>query len=362
MLASKRARIWTSVLVSGALALTAGCDDDSDGDDGQAGAGGDVGGAGGAVGGTGGDVGGAGGEAGGAGGEAIPPLGQPDDLAMAEALWDEIEQHQMTWRQPAAKGGWVTGAAPHGGVQQFYQNGTDPNAEGYIVIKRNYGDEDEGALGALTVMQKVPGFDSEVGDWFYAKYLPDGTLDVNADGLALAGRPGKGTASGCVGCHTGAPGDDFLFSFDGDEIPSGPPMGRPWDLEMAANLWAEIEDHASWDAPEGKAGWQQGSMPHGASQRFYHNGADNTADGYIIIKKNYGAEDEASLGAYTVMKKIEGFDDEVGDWFYAKYLPDGTLDVNADGVPLVGRPGKGTAGGCVGCHSGAPGGDFLFSF
>ncbi|MFN3196893.1 MAG: hypothetical protein ACE366_00555 [Bradymonadia bacterium] len=353
--------------MSGALALSAGCDDDSSDGDGTAGAGGEAG-AGGVAGGAGGEAGmggeagGTGGMAGGAGGEMTPTLGTPDDIAKAEALWDEIAGHQMSWRQPAGKEGWIEGAMPHGGIQQIYHNGTDPNADGYIVIKRNYGEKDEEALGALTVMQKIDGFDDEVNDWFFVRYNPDGTIYA-PEGTAIAGRPGKGTNGGCVGCHSGAGGDDFLFSFDGDEIPNGPPMGRPWDLVMADQLWAEIADHENWPVPEGKEGWVTGAMPHGASQRFFHNGDDNTADGYIIIKKNYAEEDEATLGALTVMKKIEGFDGEVNDWFFVRFNPDGTLFTPEDApAPLAGRPGKGTDGGCVGCHSNAPGGDYLWSF
>jgi hypothetical protein len=103
-----------------------------------------------------------------------------------------------------------------------------------------------------------------------------------------------------------------------------------------------------------------GAMPHGAFQQFRQKGEDFTEDGYIIVKANYGEENEDALGAYTVMKKMIGFDDEIKDWFFVKYLPDGSLDTNPAGVPLAGRVGKGGEMGCVPCHSGAPGGDYLF--
>ncbi len=291
-----------------------------------------------------------------------PPIfGTEADIAMAMDLWMEIEDHQLDWMQPAATAGWVEGAMPHGSFQQFYHNGTDNTADGYIVIKRNYGMMDEEALGALTVMKKVEGFDSEINDWFFAKFLPDGSLDVNGNGVALAGRVGKGGDMGCVPCHSGAENGNFLHTFEDGEVPSAPPFGRPMDEMLAAQLWDEIGDRANWDAPEGREDWVEGAMPHGSFQRYYHNGTDTGADGYIIVKENYGMMDENALGALTVMKRMEGFDEDLNDWFFAKFLPDGSLDVNGDGVTLAGRVGKGGDMGCVPCHSGAPGGDFLFT-
>jgi hypothetical protein len=59
-----------------------------------------------------------------------------------------------------------------------------------------------GHLGAVTVMfRREAGYDAANGDRFYAKYLPDGSLDVVPDGTAPAGRVGP--ADGCIACHRG---------------------------------------------------------------------------------------------------------------------------------------------------------------
>ena len=68
-------------------------------------------------------------------------------------------------------------------------------------------------LGALTVMfRREAGFDADNQDWFWVKYLPDGTLDKNPKGMQLAGRVAKGADQGCIACHSGD--DDYVFTSD----------------------------------------------------------------------------------------------------------------------------------------------------
>lgn len=46
---------------------------------------------------------------------------------------------------------------------------------------------------------------------------------------------------------------------------------------------------------------------------------------------------------------------EAGNWFWAPYLPGGSLGQTPDGTPIAGR-----AWGCISCHSSAEGADCLF--
>ena len=65
-------------------------------------------------------------------------------------------------------------------------------------------------LGAITVMfRREAGYDDDNADWFWAKFLPDGSLDKNAMGGSLAGRVAKGMDTGCIACHSGE--DDYVF-------------------------------------------------------------------------------------------------------------------------------------------------------
>ena len=64
------------------------------------------------------------------------------------------------------------------------------------------------------MFQRAEGYDPENQNWYWAKYLADGSLDRNEQGMQLAGRVAKGADQGCIACHSGAPGDDYLYTFD----------------------------------------------------------------------------------------------------------------------------------------------------
>lgn len=116
------------------------------------------------------------------------------------------------------------GVAPHGMMlETFYTTATVNGHTGALVVKRNYGPEgveaaqvlaDPGThLAAVTVMfQREEGYDPDNQDWFWVKYLPDGSLDKNPQGMRLAGRVAKGMDAGCIACHSGE--DDYLFTTD----------------------------------------------------------------------------------------------------------------------------------------------------
>ena len=62
--------------------------------------------------------------------------------------------------------------------------------------------------------KREAGYDPEDGDWFWAKYNPDDTVQKNPAGVALAGRVAKGAPHGCIACHSEAPGGDLIFTHD----------------------------------------------------------------------------------------------------------------------------------------------------
>lgn len=151
------------------------------------------------------------------------PFGTQTDTAYASALW------QLMLTEKLAGDGAIRtfpyeGVDPHGKMlETFYTEVTLNGHTGALVIKRNYGPEgvepeevleDPGKhLGAVTVMfKREAGYDSDNADWFWAKYLPDGSLDKNPKGMQLAGRVAKGADAGCIACHTAADGDDYLFT------------------------------------------------------------------------------------------------------------------------------------------------------
>ncbi|RBI77208.1 hypothetical protein DQW77_01900 [Roseovarius sp. TE539] len=152
------------------------------------------------------------------------PFGTDADADYAAKLWSVMEDMDM------AGDGMVRsfpyeGMAPHGMMlETLYTSATVDGHTGDLVIKRNYGPEGVSAgevlddpgkhLGAVTVMfRREAGFDSDNADWFWVKYLPDGSLDKNPKGMRLAGKVAKGADQGCIACHSGA-GDDMLFTTD----------------------------------------------------------------------------------------------------------------------------------------------------
>ncbi len=155
------------------------------------------------------------------------PAGTEADQAYADALWSTMIDRDLIG-DGAPMIFPYDGIEPHGfQLTTLYTTAEIEGHEGALVIKNNYGPADvsadeviadpDGHLAAITVMfQREAGYDDETGNWFYAKYLPDGTLDVNPAGMALAGLVGKNADAGCIACHQAAGGDDYLFTTDAD--------------------------------------------------------------------------------------------------------------------------------------------------
>ncbi|RMD89350.1 MAG: hypothetical protein D6811_12330 [Alphaproteobacteria bacterium] len=154
-----------------------------------------------------------------------PPFGDPQSVSYAAELWKQLEAKGLVGE------GMIhalpyEGTEPHGMMlETFYTTATVEGHTGTLVVKRNYGPagvdadavlaEPDKHLGAITVMfRREEGYDPDNQDWFWAKYLPDGSLDKNPKGMQLAGRVAKGADVGCIACHSGAGGDDYLFTTD----------------------------------------------------------------------------------------------------------------------------------------------------
>jgi len=150
----------------------------------------------------------------------------------------------------------------------------------------------------------------------------------------------------------------------------GMPFGGPEEVEFAEALWAAMGGYQGWLM---KSDYTPGGSPHGDFVRLYYNMVSVGETPYhVIVKDNFGGEgstlaalpEEADtrLMAVTVMAQREaGYDEENGNWFWAKYDADGTVSANDQGVVLAGRVAKGSTMGCIACHANAQGGDYLFT-
>ena len=108
---------------------------------------------------------------------------------------------------------------------------------------------------------------------------------------------------------------------------------------------AEQNPYQKWHFFPGKEGIYKGRSPHGAFLKVYVNELAYKAaikdlpmpDGAIIVKENYG-KDKKTLMAVTPMYKVKGYNPDAGDWFWAKYGPDGKVMA------------AGKIKGCIRCH------------
>ncbi len=157
-----------------------------------------------------------------------PPMGSSTDVADSQDLWNALQKARLVGPQ-AEKSRPYMGTPPHGKVLETLHKQITVNGHtGMAIVKRNYGGPDVSIgnvdanrakyLKAVTVMYKrEAGYDAEDKDWFWAKYTPDGGLHVKEKmgmKIRLAGRVAKGKPEGCISCHQGAPGGDFVFAND----------------------------------------------------------------------------------------------------------------------------------------------------
>lgn len=129
--------------------------------------------------------------------------------------------------------------------------------------------------------------------------------------------------------------------------------------ESASKFWTYItatHPYTGWGYWPGKYGMYPGKTPHGAYLKMYANGIALKAaregkpmpDGAIIVKENYG-KDKKTLMAITPMYKVSGYNPAGGDWWWAKYGPDGKVMAS------------GKVKGCINCHRAQMANDWMFT-
>jgi len=138
--------------------------------------------------------------------ETIIPVPGPD----AEKLNEYIVKYNpyAKWNLWPKKGRLYKGTEPHGALLTTFVNDTayysiknkTGMADGSIIAKENYSADKR--FGALTVMYKIKGYDPEAGDWFWAKYAPDGKVEAS------------GKVKACIDCHGKKKDNDYIMTGD----------------------------------------------------------------------------------------------------------------------------------------------------
>ncbi len=119
----------------------------------------------------------------------------------------------------------------------------------------------------------------------------------------------------------------------------------------------EVNPYQNWELWPGTEELYEGTEPHGVLLTTYVNKPalkgikkgkleQGMPQGSIIVKENYSPEEE--LVSVTSMYKVEGFNPEVGDWFWVNHTPDEEIDA------------AGKVQGCIDCHSQVENRDYLF--
>lgn len=161
-----------------------------------------------------------------------PPFGGPDDVAFANALWQEMAAARLVGPDAIQTTTYVGGTGLHTETLVTVQSNIALNdSTGLAIVKKNFRTPDDTAAleedvfagnagGPVTVMyQREVGYDTDNQDWFWAVFTPAGDVVVNPLGLNMAGKIVGGGAMAdapfnCVACHTAAPGDDLVFLHD----------------------------------------------------------------------------------------------------------------------------------------------------
>jgi hypothetical protein len=150
-----------------------------------------------------------------------------------------------------------------------------------------------------------------------------------------------------VGCEAGP--DTEAMPEEGEMEPTEQPTMTAQLDTTAQAVWAHLQDASyadNWSFWPDKEPYYEGGEPHGMLLNTYLNDAAYQAvsgggmmdlpSGSVVVKENY--QPDSTLVATTVMYKAEGYAPEAGDWFWAKYGPDGGVQAS------------GHAQGCLSCH------------
>jgi hypothetical protein len=132
------------------------------------------------------------------------------------------------------------------------------------------------------------------------------------------------------------------------------------DSPTGAKLFTRImqdDPYQDWAQFPDYEGTLPSALPHGPMSRVFINGEVESAltnfdgalpDGSIIVKENVGTSPDVTETALTVMWKVQGFDPENNDWFWANMSLEGQIMA------------EGRVQSCAACHGGARGNDFVF--
>ena len=123
----------------------------------------------------------------------------------------------------------------------------------------------------------------------------------------------------------------------------------------AEEFWTYItktSPYTEWKFWDDFSGLQPGNSPHGDFVKVYVNdilyNADSTPVPYGSIQVKEAYNKDKKMTAITVMYKVEGYNPDAGDWYWARFSTDGR-----------GGP-EGKVNMCIGCHRPKANNDYIY--
>ena len=125
------------------------------------------------------------------------------------AIWDLLKQmdYSKRWKMWPGKTSLYPGKEPHGALLTTYVNipafmavagkrGKMP--DGAVIVMQNYSVDKK--MTDITVMYRIAAYNPEAGDWFWAKYAPDGKVQA------------EGKVDTCIKCHAAKKDNDYIMT------------------------------------------------------------------------------------------------------------------------------------------------------
>ena len=142
----------------------------------------------------------------------------------ADSLWRFIVRPESPYTKWAAIPAGKVEHRPeigkaHGGNAKIYANPTamqdlSSPPQGSIFVIDDYADGGK-TRNNVSIMYRAKGTDPEHNDWYWLRYLPNGSI-AKADDNPGA-KPIAGKVKSCIDCHEKAGGKDWVFSNDQSE-------------------------------------------------------------------------------------------------------------------------------------------------
>ena len=144
-------------------------------------------------------------------------------ISISQSDLDKVTNHIYDTTGGFFSHGAPTGVSPDSTIRMIYSSETNLKSipVGTIIAKRTFhrgpdGKKTDEMYGTFVVVKQNSGYNAAGGDLEYINIPYDASNDYSAhpNGILPADGATRGKLETCMGCHSGAGGNDFIFSND----------------------------------------------------------------------------------------------------------------------------------------------------